>query len=89
MIQLLGNMKISVKLPVMVKVDNEGAIFMACNIITTLCTKHMDIRFKYVKEYTEDSIVKITYVKSSKNDSNILSKMLSAELHEKHSKNGR
>ena len=43
MIQLLGNMKI-VKYPVMVKVDNVGAIFMASNITTTWCTKHLDIR---------------------------------------------
>ena len=34
-IQLLGSMKISVKLPVMVSVHNVGDIFMASNITTT------------------------------------------------------
>ena len=33
-IQLLRNMKISVKLPVTVRVDNEGTIFMSRNITT-------------------------------------------------------
>ena len=53
-VQLLGSMKISVKHPVMVRMDNVGAIFMASNIRTTCHTKHVDIRYKYVNEYVED-----------------------------------
>ena len=70
----------------MVRVDNVGAIFMASNITTTCHTKHVDIRYKYVNEYVEDGVVKIGFVKSADHDSNILSKNLSADLHEKHSK---
>ena len=47
-VQLLGSMKIAVKYPVMVRVHNVGAILMASNIKTTCCTKHVDIRYKYV-----------------------------------------
>ena len=86
MVQLLGKMKIAFKYPVMVRVDNLGAIFMASNITTTCHTKHVDIRYKYVNEYVEDGVVKIVFVKSADNDSDILTKNLSAELHEKHSK---
>ena len=46
----------------------------------------MDIRCKYADEYVEDGVVKIIFVKSGDNDSNIPTKNLSAELHEKHSK---
>ena len=81
-VQLLGSMKIAVKYPVMVRVD----IFKACNITTTCCTKRVDIRNKYVNEYVEDGVVKITFVTSADNGGNILTKNLSAELHEKHSK---
>ena len=45
LIQLLGSMKISVKLPVMVRVDNVGAIFMAIYITTKSHTKCVDIRY--------------------------------------------
>ena len=79
-------MKIAVKYTVMVIVNNVGAIFMASNITTTCCTKNVDIRYKYVNEYVEDGVVKIVFVKSADNDSNILTKNFSAELHEKHSK---
>ena len=33
--------------------------------------------------YVEDTVVKVIFVKSAENDSNILPKILSAELHEK------
>ena len=65
----------------MVGVDNIGAIFMASNITTTCHTKHMDIRYKYLNEHVEDGVAKIVFVKS-----NTLTKNLSDELHEKHSK---
>ena len=36
----------------------------------------MDIRCKHVNEYMEDDVVKIVFVKSADNDSNILTKNL-------------
>ena len=39
-----------------------------------------------MNEYVEDELVKVLFVESAENDSNIITKMLSAELHEKHSK---
>ena len=42
----------------------------------------MDIRYKYVKEYVDNGVVKIVLVKSAETDSNIL---INADLHEKHS----
>ena len=86
MVQLLESMKIVVKYPVTVRAGNVGAIFMASNITTTCCTKHVDIRYKYKNKYVEDGVVKVVFVKSTDNDSNILTKHLCAELHEKHSK---
>ena len=50
---------ISVKLPVMARVDNMGAIFIGGNIATTSHTKHMDIRHKCVIVFVESGIVKI------------------------------
>ena len=84
-IQFMGSMKILVKYPVTVRVDNIGAIFMASNIMTESCTKHMDLRYKYVNEYVDNGILKIVFVKSADNDSNILIKNLTTVLHEKHS----
>ena len=48
--------------------------------------KHINIRYKYAYENVEDGVVKIIFVKSVENDSNIFTKNLSAEFHEEHSK---
>ena len=78
-------MKIKIQLPVEVRVDNVGAIFMSKNVTTTSRTKHVDIRSKYVREYAEDGIIKIVFVKSEDNDSDIMTKNCQSDLHSKHS----
>ena len=62
MIQLLRNMNILVKLPVITRVENMGVILMATDIITMSCTKHMDFWYKYLNEYVGDRVVKIIFV---------------------------
>ena len=73
--QLLGSMKVADKYPVTIRVDNIGAIFMASNITTTCHTKHVDIKYQYVNDNVEDRVVKIVFIKSADNDSNILIKI--------------
>ncbi len=83
-LQLLQSMKIKVKLPIIVHVDNVGAIFMTKNIITTGSSKHVDIRYEFVTEYIDDGIIKVTFVKSADNDSEMMTKYLESEFHSKH-----
>ena len=59
---------------------------MTSNTTTTYHTNHVDIWYKCVNEYVEDGVVKMIFVKSAKNDSNILTKSLSMELYKKHLK---
>ena len=83
-LHLLRSIKLSIKFPVMIRVDKVGVILMASNTTTMPCTKHVDIRYKYVNKYVEDGVVKIVFMKSADNDNNILAKKLRADLHEKH-----
>ena len=84
LIRLLESMQIKIVLPVTVRVDNVGAIFLSENITTSNNTKHVDIRSKFVKEYCENGTVKIIFVRSENNDSDIMTKNLGGVLHEKH-----
>ena len=43
--QLLQSIGIDIKLPITVKVDNIGAIFMSENTSTSRRTKHVDVRY--------------------------------------------
>ena len=65
MIQLLRSMKISAKLPIMVRIDNIGKFFMTRNVTTTSHAKHVDIRYKYVNKYVDDGKVKRVFMKSA------------------------
>ena len=71
---------LSVRLPVMARVDNVGAKLTAGNITATSHTKCADLRYKYVNEYVEDKIVEIVFVKSAENDGSFLTENLSREL---------
>jgi hypothetical protein len=61
--QILESMGIEIELPIVVRVDNIGAIFMSENVSTTSKTRHVDVRYHYVREYVEDGFVKIVFVR--------------------------
>ena len=67
MLQLLESLGIKVNLPITVRVDNTGTMFMSNNINTTRSTKHVDVRTKYANQYCEDGVVKIIFVESANN----------------------
>jgi hypothetical protein len=83
-LQLLQSIKINVKLPIIVCVDNVGAICMTKNITTTGCSKHVDMCYKFVTEYIEDGIIKVIFVELADNDSGIMTINIGSEFHSKH-----
>lgn len=84
--QVLEFLGIKVKLPIIVRVDNVGAIYLAHNATSGPRTKHVDIRYHFVRDYIEDGVIKILFVKSTDNDSDIYTKNLGEDLFDKHSK---
>lgn len=83
---LLQFMEIKVILPIVVRVDNNGAIFMSENNHVSQRTKHVDIRYKFVNEFVEDKFLEIIFVRSEDNDADIFTKNVSGELYDKHSR---
>ena len=82
--QILMSMGMKVKTPIIVRVDNVGAIFMAENATTSQRTRHVDIRYNYVREFVEDKFLKIIFVKTSENLSDGFTKNVSGDIYEKH-----
>ena len=54
---LLTSMFIKVKLPTIVRCDNVGAIFMAENLRSGVCTRHADTRCHFVREHIVDDFI--------------------------------
>jgi Reverse transcriptase (RNA-dependent DNA polymerase) len=86
-IQVLLSVNIQVKLPVIVHVDNVGAIFMSENVTATSRTKHIDARYHFIREYIEDGYIKIIFVKTDDNHADIFTKNVTGDIYDKHVQN--
>ncbi len=75
-------MGIKVKLPIECHVDNIGAIFMAENVTATPKSKHIDTRAKFVTQFVQDGFLKIVFVKTKENVSDIFTKNVLSKIHE-------
>lgn len=82
--QTIESMGIQVQLPIKIKTDNVGAIYLSNNYTTSQRTKHIDIRTHFVRQHIEDGIFKIEFVRSADNDADIYTKNTSEEIFNKH-----
>ena len=57
---------------------------MSTNITTSQRTRHVDIRSKFVVQYTENGTLKIVFVHGTENEADIMTKNVNVELNEKH-----
>ena len=74
------------KLPMLLNVDNTGAIDLANIWSTTGKTKHIDVQFHYLRELVDQGMIKLNFVRSEENVADIFTKNLSANLFDEHSK---
>jgi len=81
---LLKGIGIEVKIPIIVRSDNVGAIFMAENSCSGAHTRHIDTRYHFIREHVEDGFIKIVFVKSSENCADTFTKNIGREAYEKH-----
>ena len=80
-VHVLEYLKTEVKLPIIIQVDNQGAIFMANNQVSRR-TKHIDTRYHLVREFIEDEI----FVRSCENTADIFTKNVDEQTYIKHAK---
>ena len=81
---LLTTMGLPVKLPIIVHVDNIGAIFMTENISTSGRTKHLDLRARYVNKMVTDGFLKFEFVRSGNNLADYLTKNVPGDIYASH-----
>ena len=72
--QMLRSMEIQVPLPIIIQVDNVGAIWLANNSSVSERTKHVDLRVHFVRDMIKDHVIEIKFVKSAENDIDIMTK---------------
>ena len=76
-------MNVNVKKPAVIYSDNQSAIQAFKSRIPTKKSKHIDIRFHKIKNSRKRKEVRINYVRSEMNPSDLLTKVVSKQQFER------
>ena len=70
-----------IKIPITVYCDNQGAIFISKNAISNKKSKHIDIRYHYVRELIQEKkLLDIVYIPTEDNLADQLTKSVTPEV---------
>jgi hypothetical protein len=57
---------------------------MAENVSATSRTKHVDTRYHFIREFIEEGMIKIVFVKTEENMSDVFTKNVTSEVYDSH-----
>jgi hypothetical protein len=80
---LLLDMRITNLAPVTIFEDNEPAIAVAKNHYTGDRTKHIEIRFHFIRDALADNLIEVKYLETKEMLADALTKCLPSEVHNK------
>jgi hypothetical protein len=83
-IQVLESLGIEVQKPIILHLDNVGAIFVAETPSATKQTRHIDARYHFVRDYIVDGTNCIIFVSSKHNKADLFTKNVTSEVYEEH-----
>ena len=84
-VQILEFLCIPVMYPIVISVDNIGALYLSRSASSNNRTKHIDTRYHFIRDYQEDGKVLFQFVRSENNDADLFTKNVGSDLYLKHS----
>ena len=78
----MSSMGLQVQLPMVLEMDNQGALDLANGWSVGGCTRHIDVRIHYIRELKEAGILVIKWVPGPKNDADMHTKNVPNPLFE-------
>ena len=69
--------------PVPIHVDNMGAKYIAENLVNNKRTKHIDIRYHFIRHYIQEKTISLLHVPTHVNLADIMTKALPASTFRK------
>lgn len=64
--------------------DNQGSIFLGSNAATDKRTKHIDIRYHFIRNLVEDKKIELFFIPTEDNAADMFTKNLGPQLFERH-----
>ena len=83
----LSQLSIPTSLPIFIRSDNEGAIALADNDISHNRTKHIDIRYHFIRSHVDSKKIFLSHIPGTENPADIFTKPLPRPLFEFHHAN--
>ena len=83
-LQVLESLSIKTERPIIVNIDNVGAIFVAENASATKHTRHIEARYHFVREFIIDGHIKVIFVMSKENIADMFTKNVTSEIYKEH-----
>jgi len=80
---ILESMGLKVKLPMILEIDNKGAVDLANNWSIGGRTRHVDVRQCFLRELKESKVLDIRWIKGLENDADAFTKNLDGPAFEK------
>uniref|UniRef100_A0A5S6Q3M9 Reverse transcriptase Ty1/copia-type domain-containing protein n=1 Tax=Trichuris muris TaxID=70415 RepID=A0A5S6Q3M9_TRIMR len=73
-----------VSMPIPIMCDSQAATAHASNYVDRSRTKHIDIRYHFVRDKVTDGMIKLVYVPTNDNVADIFTKPLNRRRHQAH-----
>ena len=84
--KLIESLKMKVRKPMIVYSDNKGAVDLINGWSIGGGTKHMDCRIMFLRELKEDGVIRVQWIPSGENPSDIFTKNVDRQTFLKHVK---
>ena len=84
--KIVISMGLKVKLPMMLEVDNKGAVDLANSWSHGGRTKHMQVRNYWLRELKEKGLIRVNWIPGKDNVADMLTKNLNEKDFKKHRK---
>jgi hypothetical protein len=78
MIQTLADLKVTYTDPIPIHCDNTSAISVSKNLVLYSNTKHILVKYHFLREQVTNKIVQLNYIPSTEQIANIFTKPLAA-----------
>ena len=82
--RIVTSLGLKVELPMVLEMDNKGAVDLANNYSVGGRTRHVDVKFFFLRELKEQGLLVIKHVPGEQNDADIFTKNVTASIFERH-----
>ena len=83
--RIIESVGLKVQLPMVLEMDNKGAVDLINNWSVGGRTRHIDCGLNFMRELKEEEILKVVWIPGSKNSSDLFTKNLMGPDFERHS----